>query len=47
MNTLLSSGVRIGTGGQESGVVGQNGNVHVMCLTFKTIQNDTAQCINE
>ena len=34
-------------GWQESGVVGHNGNVHVMCLTFKTIQNDTAQYINE
>ena len=33
--------------GQESGVVGHNGNVHVMCLTFKTIQNDTAQYINK
>ena len=31
----------------ESGVVGHNGHVHVMCLTFKTVQNDTAQYINE
>ena len=37
--------------GQESAVsdeyFGHDGNVHVMCLTFKTIQNDTAQYINE